>query len=66
MRMPISSREAIRKLMAAGWVEVAQKGSHRQFRHRMRPGRTTVPHPVKDLKPGTIRSIERQGGGKLR
>lgn len=63
--MPISSREIIRKLVADGWVEVAQKGSHKQFRHPMRPGRTTVPHPKKELPIGTVRAIERQSGVKL-
>ena len=57
--MPLSSREIIRKLVADGWVEVAQKGSHKQFRHPARPGRTTVPHPKKELPIGTIRTIER-------
>ncbi len=63
--MPLSSREIIRKLVADGWVEVAQKGSHKQFRHPTRPGRTTVPHPKKELPIGTIRAIERQSGVKL-
>lgn len=63
--MPVSSREIIRKLVADGWVEVAQKGSHEQFRHPTRPGRTTVPHPKKELPIGTVRAIERQSGVKL-
>lgn len=63
--MPLSSREIIRRLVADGWVEVAQKGSHKQFRHPTRPGRTTVPHPKKELPIGTIRAIERQSGVKL-
>ena len=63
--MPLSSREIIRKLVADGWVEVAQKGSHKQFRHPTRPGRTTVPHPKKELPIGTIRAIERQSGVKF-
>lgn len=63
--MPVSSREIIRKLVADGWVEVAQKGSHEQFRRPTRPGRTTVPHPKKELPIGTVRAIERQSGVKL-
>jgi predicted RNA binding protein YcfA (HicA-like mRNA interferase family) len=31
-----------------------------------KPGRVTVPHPVRDLKIGTVKSIERQSGVKLR
>ena len=60
------SRDVIAALSAAGWVEVAQKGSHKQFRHPARPGRVTVPHPERDLPIGTLKSIERQSGIKLR
>ena len=62
----MSSREIIRALLAAGWREVAQGGSHIQFKHPMRPGRVTVPHPKKDIPLGTLRSIEKQSGLKLR
>ncbi len=58
----MTSREAIKALEAAGWLQVRQKGSHKQFKHPDRPGLVTVPHPSKDLKPGTLRSIERQSG----
>jgi predicted RNA binding protein YcfA (HicA-like mRNA interferase family) len=62
----MESREVMRRLKAAGWEVVAIKGSHHQFRHPARPGRVTVPHPEKDLPIGTLRSIERQSGLKLR
>jgi len=32
----------------------------------MRPDRETVPHPKRDLPTGTLRSIEKQSGVKLR
>jgi len=35
--------------MAAGWREVARKGSHVQFKHPTIPGRVTVPHPQRDI-----------------
>jgi len=60
------SREVIAALLAAGWREVAQKGSHVQFKHPTLPGRVTVPHPHRDLPMGTLRSIERQSGLRLR
>jgi predicted RNA binding protein YcfA (HicA-like mRNA interferase family) len=60
------SREIIRKLEAAGWRLVRTTGSHHHFRHDGRPGTVTVPHPVKDMPPGTLRSIEKQSGVKLR
>jgi predicted RNA binding protein YcfA (HicA-like mRNA interferase family) len=59
----VSSREVIRRLRAAGWVRVAQRGSHVQFKHPDRPGRVTVPHPDKDIPIGTLRSIEKPGFG---
>lgn len=51
-------------LEANGWVHVATKGDHWQFRHPSKPGRVTLPHPVKDLKRGTVASIYRQAGWK--
>lgn len=63
--MSISSRQVIGRLQAAGWYEVRQVGSHKQFRHPTKPGLVTVNHPVKDMKIGTLKSIERQSGVKL-
>ena len=62
----MNSRQIIASLEADGWVEVARKGSHAQFKHPTKPGRVTVPHPKKDLPLGTLRSIEKQAGLKLR
>ena len=64
--MNMGSREVLRRLRAAGWLEVARKGSHVQLKHPSRPGRVTVPHPEKDLPIGTVKSIERQSGLELR
>lgn len=61
----MSSAEIIARLRAAGWRLVHVKGSHHQFKHDARPGKVTVPHPVKDVPAGTRRSIERQSGVKL-
>ncbi|RWE31680.1 MAG: type II toxin-antitoxin system HicA family toxin [Mesorhizobium sp.] len=60
------SAEIIRLLEADGWFEVARKGSHARFKHRGKPGRVTVPHPKRDIPIGTLRSIEKQSGLKLR
>ncbi|MDP3853604.1 type II toxin-antitoxin system HicA family toxin [Phenylobacterium sp.] len=62
----MNSRDIISAIEAAGWVKVTQKGSHVQFKHPEKTGRVTVPHPKKDLPVGTLRSIERQSGVKLR
>jgi predicted RNA binding protein YcfA (HicA-like mRNA interferase family) len=48
-----------------GWAQVAQKGSHRQFKHPVKPGRDTIPGKMGDeIKPGTLNSIKRQAGLK--
>jgi predicted RNA binding protein YcfA (HicA-like mRNA interferase family) len=62
----MDSREVIRALRQAGWVLVASKGSNHQFKHSDRPGRVTVPHSKRDIPAGTLRSIERQSGVKMR
>jgi predicted RNA binding protein YcfA (HicA-like mRNA interferase family) len=61
----MNSREVIRLLQADGWVEVARRGSHAQFKHPAKSGRVTVPHPKRDLPLGTLRSTERQAGMTL-
>jgi predicted RNA binding protein YcfA (HicA-like mRNA interferase family) len=62
----MNSREIIRTLELDGWTLKRVTGSHHHFVHPTRPGLVTVPHPKKDLPQGTIRSIERQSGTKLR
>ena len=61
----MNSRQIIKALKKDGWFEVAQKGSHIQFKHSDKKGRVTVPHPKKDLPKGTVTSIERQSGIKF-
>jgi predicted RNA binding protein YcfA (HicA-like mRNA interferase family) len=61
------SKEIMTKLKKDGWREVRRKASsHRQFRHPTKPGTVTVPHPEADMAIGTIKSIEKQSGVKLR
>lgn len=62
----MNSRDIISALTADGWFVVAQKGSHKQFKHPTKPGRVTVPHPSRDFPVGTLKSIEKQSGLKLR
>lgn len=53
--------DVIRLLEEDGWALVAQKGSHRQFRHPIKPGKVTVPGKLSaDLPEGTFKSILRQ------
>ena len=62
----MNSREVLRLLNAAGWVQVAQKGSHIQLKHPILQGRVTVPHPKQEVPIGTLGSIEKQSQMKLR
>jgi len=39
-----------------------QVGSHIQMIHAFKIGKVTVPHPKKDLAPGTVKSILKQAG----
>lgn len=63
--MPQSSRDIIRALEKDDWVRVGQTGSHMHFKHDRKPGKITVPYPVKDLPIGTVKSIEKASGLKL-
>ena len=49
-----------------GWFEVNHEGSHKQFKHATKKGRVTVPFPKRDIPIGTLRSIEKQAGLRLR
>jgi predicted RNA binding protein YcfA (HicA-like mRNA interferase family) len=62
----MDSRTVIAALEADGWRLVATKGSHRQFKHPTKPGRVTVAHPNKDIRIGTLASIEQQSGLRFR
>lgn len=57
-----SSREVIKMLKADGWYQVSVTGSHYQFKHPTKKGRTTVKHPDKDIPRKTLDSIENQSG----
>jgi predicted RNA binding protein YcfA (HicA-like mRNA interferase family) len=62
----VNSREIIKKIRADGWYLVSVEGSHHQFKHPTKSGRTTIPHPKKNIAIGTIIAIEKQSGLKLR
>ena len=53
----LKPRQVVALLVARGFVEVRQRGSHKQFRHP--DGRTTtVPfHPGRDISPSLLRRI---------
>lgn len=44
-----------------GWFLVDTKGSHRQYKHALKPGRVTIAgKPREDLAPGTLNSVLKQ------
>ncbi|HUS90849.1 MAG TPA: type II toxin-antitoxin system HicA family toxin [Phycisphaerae bacterium] len=56
-------RDLVRAIERDGWVRVAQRGSHRQYRHASKKGRVTVAgKPNADVPPGILRSVLRQAG----
>jgi len=60
---PAPYREVRRKLLAAGFVEVAQEGSHVKFARKSPEGtRTTTVPRHREIASGTLRSILRQAG----
>ncbi|MES1156976.1 MAG: type II toxin-antitoxin system HicA family toxin [Alphaproteobacteria bacterium] len=60
-----SSREVIARLKSLGWRQVRQRGSHVRMTSPDGTRHVTVPHPKKDLKPGTLASIEKDTGVKF-
>ena len=62
----VTSTDILKALKADGWIVVDVSGSHHQLKHPSKPGRVTVPHPKKDIPTGSVKSIERQSGVRLR
>lgn len=57
--------DVLRLLHQDGWKQVAMRGSHRQFKHDVKPGRVTVAGKLsEDVSPGTLNSILKQAGRK--
>jgi predicted RNA binding protein YcfA (HicA-like mRNA interferase family) len=58
-------RDVIKVVEQDGWRWVTTKGSHRQFKHPMKPGRVTIAgHPSEEMPPKTLNSVLRQAGLK--
>jgi len=60
--MERDSRKLISLIESDGWFQVGVTGSHYHFKHPTKPGKVTIPHPVKDLPIGTVRSLLKQAG----
>ena len=62
----VNSRDIIKRLKADGWYIHHIKGSHLQFKHPVKQGKVTVPHPKKDFPVGTLKNIFKQAGWEWR
>ena len=63
--MPMKVSEVLRLLRDDGWNIIATRGSHRQLKHPIKPGKVTVSgKPSVDVPPGTLNSILKQAGLK--
>lgn len=52
-------RKLIKEIEGAGWYQIRQNGSHKQFKHPDKPGKVTVPsHITKNIE----LSVRRQAG----
>jgi len=61
--VPRKVRDMIKLVETDGWYLVAQRGSHRQYKHPVKRGRVTIPgKPSRDLYPDLERSILKQAG----
>jgi len=59
--MPLKVGEIIKLIEADGWVLDRTRGSHRQYRHQLKPGTVTIAGKLSDtLHPRTEGSILRQ------
>jgi predicted RNA binding protein YcfA (HicA-like mRNA interferase family) len=48
-----------------GWVHARTNGSHKHYRHPVKPGLVTVAgHPNIEIPPGTLNSMLKQAGLK--
>jgi predicted RNA binding protein YcfA (HicA-like mRNA interferase family) len=65
--LAVKVRQAINLLQADGWRQERQRGSHRIFRHPIKPGSVTLAGKASaDIPRGTLGSIRRQAGLKQR
>ena len=58
-------RDLIRQIEDDGWRQIAQRGSHRQYKHHGKPGKVTIAGaPSDDVHPKTLSSVLKQAGLK--
>jgi len=58
-------KELLALIEADGWIQVRQRGSHRQYHHPGKAGTVTVSGKLSvEVPPGTLSSILEQAGLK--
>ena len=60
----MTAKEIEKLLLADGWYHKNTRGSLKQFKHPVKPGKVTVPQHRGDLDIGTAKSILEQAGLK--
>jgi predicted RNA binding protein YcfA (HicA-like mRNA interferase family) len=61
----VKVRDFLKLLHDDGWFLSRQRGSHRRFKHPIKPGTVTVPgRPGDEFHPKTLQSILKQAGLK--
>jgi predicted RNA binding protein YcfA (HicA-like mRNA interferase family) len=61
--MPTTVAEILKRLNREGWILITTRGSHRQYKHPVRPGRVTVAGKLSDeVAHGTLNCIRKQAG----
>lgn len=62
-KLPVlKPREVVSLLESLGFVEIRQRGSHKQFRHLDGRGTTVPMHPGRDISPLLLRQIAKDIG----
>lgn len=58
----MKARQLVKLIESDGWYLVRQKGSHKQYKHKIKKGLVTVSaHKMSDdIAPGTLNSIFKQ------
>ncbi|HEX4374073.1 MAG TPA: type II toxin-antitoxin system HicA family toxin [Puia sp.] len=58
----MKARDLIKMIEEDGWYLVRQKGSHKQYKHKVKKGLVTIAaHKMSDeIAPGTLNSIFKQ------
>lgn len=58
------ARELEKIILSDGWYFVRQLGSHKHYKHPVKPGKVTIPFHSGDVDKGTVNSILKQAGLK--